>query len=255
MNPLFSIITVTYNASSTIDATLKSVASQTCRLFEYIIVDGKSSDDTVEKARRSGIKEMIVISEKDNGLYDAMNKGMAIARGDYLIFLNAGDALTGDDTLARIADVIMDNDYPGIVYGQTRIVDSNRRFVADRHLTAPDILTLDSFADGMLVCHQAFIALRKLTSPYDLRYRYSADYDWCIKVLQRSRRNVSTNSVIIDYLNEGVTTANRRKSLMERFNIMCRYYGVWHTVVNHLRFLPRFLRRRKLEKQFSDNKA
>lgn len=175
MNPLFSIITVSYNAASTIPATLASVREQTCGLYEYLLIDGASADDTVRLASESGIENMTVISEKDRGIYDAMNKGLGIARGDYVIFLNAGDSFHSPNTLQLIADTIMDNDYPGIVYGQTQIVDSSRRRIGDRHLTAPSILTLDSFKDGMVVCHQAFVVLRKIVDNYDTRYRFSAD--------------------------------------------------------------------------------
>ncbi|MCH5245200.1 MAG: glycosyltransferase [Muribaculaceae bacterium] len=248
MNPLFSIITVTYNAESTLRPTLESVGEQTCRLFEYIVMDGNSTDKTVELARNSGIPQIKIVSEPDNGLYDAMNKAMAIATGDYLIFLNAGDSFAAASTLETLSNAVMDNDYPGIVYGQTRIVNSNRQYIADRHLKAPEQLTFNSFANGMVVCHQAFVALRKLAPAYDTSFRYSADYDWCIRILQRSRRNHFIPETIINYLGEGLTTANRRKSLIERFRIMCRYYGVWHTIINHLRFIPRFIKRSRLEK-------
>ena len=150
---------------------------------------------------------MTIVSERDRGLYDAMNKGLGLAKGDYVIFLNAGDAFHNPNTLQLIADTVMDNDYPGIVYGQTQIVDASRRRLGDRHLKAPSILTLDSFKDGMVVCHQAFIVLRKLVDNYDTRYRYSADFEWCIRCLQRSHRNCYIDRILIDYLSEGVTTA------------------------------------------------
>lgn len=254
MEPLFSIITVTRNASETIAATLDSVAAQTCDLFEHIIMDGLSTDDTVEIARKKALPATKIVSEADRGLYDAMNKAMALASGDYLIFLNAGDTFTSPDTLQTIADAVMDNDYPGIVYGQTRIVDSERNYLAERHLTAPKELTLGSFANGMVVCHQAFIVLRKLADSYDTRYRYSADYEWCIRCLQRSRRNLLIDRPIIDYLAEGMTTANRRKSLMERFKIMCHYYGTVPTVMRHLKFIPRFMKRYHLENKIKKTK-
>lgn len=253
MKPLFSIITVTRNAAATLPATLESVASQSCDLFEHIIMDGLSSDNTVEIARDNALPSTRIVSEADNGLYDAMNKAMALATGDYLIFLNAGDTFSTPDTLQLIADTVMDNDYPGIVYGQTRIVDAGRRHIADRHLTAPEHLTLKSFADGMVVCHQAFIVLRKLAESYDTRFRFSADYEWCIRCLQHSRRNVMIPAVIIDYLAEGMTTANRRRSLIERFKIMCRYYGTLPTIIRHLGFLSRFIKRRNLEKRLGNN--
>lgn len=244
MNPLFSIITVTYNAAKTLPPTLESVKSQTCKLYEYILIDGASTDDTVKLAMESGIDPMTVVSEKDRGLYDAMSKGLGIARGDYVMFLNAGDAFHSPNTLQLIADAIMDNDYPGIVYGQTQIVDSERRRIGDRHLTAPANLTLDSFKDGMVVCHQAFIALRKIVDNFDTRYRFSADYEWCIRCLQRSHRNCYIDRIIIDYLSEGVTTANHKASLWERFKIMAHYYGLVPTLVRHIGFFFRNLRRK-----------
>ncbi len=250
MQPLFSIITVTYNAAATIGPTLESVRAQTSQLYEYIVIDGASKDDTVRRVKESGIEPLRIISEPDRGLYDAMNKGLAIARGEYVIFLNAGDRFHSPDTLKLLTDAVMDNDFPGVVYGQTDIVDSEGKRLADRHLTAPRDLTLKSFAEGMVVCHQAFVALRKLTSPFDTNYRFSADYDWCIKVLQRSRRNLYVDATLIDYLSEGVTTKNRNASLKERFKIMSKYYGFWPTVARHLSFIPRYLRRRRLEKQF-----
>ena len=221
MNPLFTIITVAYNAEKTIPATLKSVQEQTCRLFEYIIIDGASSDGTLKQISNSGIENLTLVSEPDKGIYDAMNKGLGLAKGDYVIFLNAGDSFHSHLTLETIANTVMDNDYPGIVYGQTQLVNSDRKRIGDRHLSAPEYLTLDSFKEGMLVCHQAFIALRKLVDNYDTRYKFSADYEWCIRCLQRSHRNLYIDRILIDYLSEGVTTANMKASLWERFKIMC----------------------------------
>ncbi len=247
--PLFSIITITYNASQTLRPTLKSVAEQTCELYEHLIIDGASTDGTTELAREFANPRKEVFSEPDRGLYDAMNKGLARATGDYVIFLNAGDTFHSPDTLQLIADTVMDNDYPGIVYGQTDLVNAERKRVGARHLTAPEELTLDSFAEGMVVCHQAFVALRKLTRPFNLKYRFSADYDWCIKVLQHSRRNTYIPEVIIDYLNEGVTTRNWRKSLWERFRVMAYYYGWFRAIKNHIRFISRYRAYKKANKQ------
>lgn len=243
--PTFSIITVTFNAADTIERTLQSVDSQTCTDYEHVIVDGASTDCTLDIAARYANSLRRVISEKDKGLYDAMNKGIGSTVGSYLIFLNAGDKFHGPDTLQLIADTIAGNDNPGIVYGQTDIVDDNGQRIGPRHLSAPDNLTLASFADGMLVCHQAFIVLRRIAGYYDLRYRFSADYEWCIRCLQHSRRNIGlTDTVLIDYLNEGVTTNNKLPSLVERFKIMSYYYGFFKTLTNHLRFVTRWWKRR-----------
>ncbi len=121
MTPLFTIITVTYNAQNTLPPTLKSVAEQSCRLFEYIIMDGASTDKTLKLAIDAAIPEAKVYSNPDKGIYDAMNKAMQVAKGDYLIFLNAGDTFHTPDTLELIARTIIDADYPGIAYGQTAI--------------------------------------------------------------------------------------------------------------------------------------
>lgn len=235
MQPLFSIITVTYNAANTLPATLQSVKEQSCTLYEYILIDGKSSDDTVKLAKAANIPNSTIISEKDSGLYDAMNKGLGMAKGDYVIFLNAGDYFHSKDTLQHFADAIMENDYPGIVYGQTDIVDSSRRRIGERHFRAPEVLTLESFSNGMVVCHQAFVVLRKITSNFLMRFKYSSDYEWCIRCLQRSHRNCYVDEVVIDYLSEGVTTKNRFASLLERFRIMSHYYGVLPTLFRHVK--------------------
>lgn len=244
--PLFSIITITYNAADTISATLHSIAAQSFTDYEHIVVDGASSDSTLYIVKSIPCKgKRRVQSEPDHGLYDAMNKGVGLARGKYLIFLNAGDRFHGENSLQEIAGAIKKNDFPGIVYGQTNLVDNNGRFLAPRHISAPEKLEYNDFARGMLVCHQAFVPLRRIVPLYSLKYQFSADYDWCIQCLMHSRKNVYTGTVLIDYLYEGLTTANRRKSLMERFRIMSFYYGFWPTVLRHLSFIPRFLSHKK----------
>lgn len=246
MTPLFAIITATYNAADTLERTLESIDSQTCTDFEHIIVDGASTDSTLAIANNHKSARRRVVSAPDRGIYDAMNKGMALTKGRYLIFLNAGDKFHAPDSLQCIADAIARNNMPGIVYGQTDIVDADGNYLGPRHLSAPGELTLKSFADGMLVCHQAFVALRKVVGFYNLKYRFSADYEWCIRCLQHSRQNVGLGeTVLIDYLNEGVTTRNHRASLMERFRIMAYYYGFLPTVFRHFRFAIRQWRRNK----------
>lgn len=242
MSPLFTVITVCYNSADDLERTIASVDSQKCRLYEHIIIDGASTDRTPDVLKSADLSRRNYISEPDGGIYDAMNKGLGRAKGDYLIFMNAGDTFHDDSTLQVYADTIKEYDKPGIVYGQTILVDKDGRYVGQRHLQAPVKLTLQSFSRGMLVCHQAMAVLKRIAPLYNVRYRYSADFDWCIQCLQHSRRNVYIDRVVCDYLSEGLTTANRKKSLMERFRIMCRYYGFLPTAIRHLGFAFRFVR-------------
>ena len=238
--PKFSIITITFNASSVIESTLRSVKEQSYRNFEYLLIDGASTDDTVAKAKASGIEFAHIVSERDKGLYDAMNKGIKLAKGDYLCFLNAGDAFHAPDTLEKIAAVAASYDeLPHVLYGETAEVDEQRQFVRMRRLQAPEKLTWKSFRHGMLVCHQAFYARRDIAPLYDMQYRLSADVDWCIKVMKRSSNLVNVHQTVVDYLQNGISLQYHRASLMERFRIMCRHYGVLSTVAHHLWFVLR----------------
>lgn len=246
--PLFSIITITYNAEKEIGATLKSVDAQTCKDYEHLIIDGASRDNTVALAKGEAnipsnpLRQ--VFSEPDKGLYDAMNKGMHRAKGEYLIFLNAGDSFTAIDTLERYASAAGGN--VDIIYADTQLVDAHRTLVGPRHLSVPEVLTFKSFAKGMLVCHQAFCVRRAIAPTYDLTYRFSADYEWCLRCIKAttSHRTRNLHCVAIDYLTDGLTDKNRRASLKERYKIMCQYYGIFPTFLRHLSFIPRAIIRR-----------
>ena len=243
MSPLFSIITVTFNAEKVITPTLNSIKEQDFHDFEHLIVDGASSDNTIKIATKSVIQQMRIISEPDKGLYDAMNKSICMAKGRFLIFLNAGDSFAEPTTLKNLAKLATDD--IDIIYGQTQIVNSQREIIGNRHLTAPKILTPQSFKQGMLVCHQAFVARRSIVPLYDMTYRFSADYDWCIKCLKKSRRNAyAGDKPIINFLTDGLTNKYHKKSLKERFDIMCKNYGTITTVLLHISFIPRYILRK-----------
>ncbi|MGM9833161.1 MAG: glycosyltransferase family 2 protein [Candidatus Limisoma sp.] len=245
MAATFSIITITYNAERELPATLASVAEQTYTDYEYLIVDGASSDGTVALAQRSGIDGIRIVSERDGGLYDAMNKGIALATGKYLIFMNAGDAFHRPTTLAQYAEAARNN--PDIIYGQTQLVDAERRPKGMRHLTAPPDLRFESFRHGMLVCHQSMAVRREMAEPYDLQYRFSADYEWCLRFLKKIQTSRYIDDIVTDYLTDGLTDRNHRASLRERYRIMCKYYGTIPTTLRHVVFALRNLKR-KLKK-------
>ena len=239
--PKFSIITVCYNAEATLEDTIQSVISQTYHHVEYIIVDGASKDRTMDIVNRYRDRIAVVVSDPDKGLYDAMNKGIRLATGDYLCFLNAGDSFHEDDTLQQMVHSIHTLQLPDVLYGETELVDHEGHFLRMRRLQAPEHLTWKSFRQGMLVCHQAFFPRRNLVMPYDLRYRFSADFDWCIKIMKKSKVLHNTHLTLIDYLAEGMTTRNHQASLKERFRIMARHYGWASTVAHHAWFALRLL--------------
>lgn len=240
-HPKFSIITVTYNAGKVLEDTIQSVIFQTYRHVEYIIVDGASKDNTLEIVQKYRDRISIVVSEPDKGLYDAMNKGIRLATGDYVCFLNAGDELHENETLQRMVHTLKTSELPDVIYGETAIVDEEGHFLHMRRLSAPDVLHWKSFKQGMLVCHQAFFARRQLAlaHPYDLQYRFSADFDWCIRIMKQAKGLHNTRLTLIDYLNEGMTTRNHKASLKERFRIMAKHYGWVSTLLHHGWFVIR----------------
>lgn len=242
-NPLFTIITCTYNAEGTLERTIRSVDGQTYSGIEHLILDGASKDGTLAIAATA--KRAKVVSGPDKGLYDAMNKGISLAKGDYIIFLNAGDCFHSNDTLERVAEAVQGQE-PDIIYGETALVDNEGKFLRMRRLQAPEVLNWKSFKNGMLVCHQAFWVKTSVARqiPYDLRYRFSADVDWCIRAMKESRNLFNTHLTLIDYLSEGMTTVNRKASLKERFKIMSRHYGLVPTIFRHFWFVVRAIIKR-----------
>lgn len=244
-HPKFSLITVTYNAGAVLEDTIQSIITQTYKNVEYILIDGASTDNTMRIIERYRDHIHTVVSEPDQGLYDAMNKGLSLATGDYVCFLNAGDCLHEDDTLLGMVHSVAASHEapcpPDVLYGDTALVDNEGHFLRMRRLTPPEHLTWKSFRHGMLVCHQAFFARRAIAPHYDLRYRFSADFDWCIRVMKQARYLHNTHLTLVDYLDEGLTTRNHRASLIERFHIMCRHYGTVPTVMRHLWFALRTL--------------
>lgn len=252
----FSIITCTYNASEVLQRTLDSVMSQTWGQIEHIIVDGASKDSTMamtEAYRRRSAEEetehdIIIKSEPDRGLYDAMNKGLQLATGDYVVFLNAGDVLPTDETLENISNDVnerSDGRLPAVLYGDTNIVDNNGELLRPRRLAPPDDLSWRSFRHGMLVCHQAFYVRTDIAKaePYNLKYRFSADVDWCIRVMKRAEKEglplLRLPEVVVNYLDGGMTNKNHRASLIERFNVMSHHYGLMSTILMHIWFVAR----------------
>lgn len=258
-----SVVTITYNAAKVLERTLGSVLAQTHRAIEHIIVDGASTDGTADMARRYKAENdaagtghsVAVVSEPDHGLYDAMNKGLRMATGDYVVFMNAGDCYPGSGTVAAIAAAAeagrtAGGQLPAVIYGDTDITDGEGRYLHPRRLRPPKRLTWRSFMRGMLVCHQAFYARTDIAraTEYDLQYRFSADVDWCIRIMKEAaaRRLPLTNAraTVANYMEEGQTTMNHRASLKERYRVMAAHYGHAATLAMHCAFVVRAVLKR-----------
>lgn len=254
----FSIVTITYNADNVLGKTVDSVFSQTYPHVEHVIIDGASTDDTLQVAQDymqrsyavSNGHEIRIVSEPDNGLYDAMNKGLRQVSGDYVLFLNAGDFFPDSEVLSNIArnvglEGVSREKLPVVLYGNTDIVDNDGRFLRHRRLQPPANLSWRSFRHGMLVCHQAFYARLDIakTVPYDCRYRFSADVDWCIRIMKEAEIRhlplLNLHLVVANYTEEGQSTIHHRESLNERYQIMCHHYGKIPTIFMHLWFAVR----------------
>ena len=237
---LFSIITVTYNASRWLERTIQSVISQSYPHIEYLIIDGNSTDGTLEIIKKYQPTIAHCVSEPDKGLYDAMNKGLKLASGDYVWFLNAGDTIYSDNTVQEIVNILEFENIPDIIYGETQIVDEQNQPLAMRRLKAPEKLTWKSFRMGMLVCHQSFLVKRIIAESYDLQYRFTADYDWCIRCMKKASTIFNTHLILSRFLEAGLSATNRKESLKERYRIMCEYYGKIPTQICHIWFAVRF---------------
>ena len=279
-------VTITYNAAAVLQRTLDSVLHQDYPDIVHLIIDGASTDGTlqlvndyIERSNAAGNGHHVqVTSESDKGIYDAMNKGLRslerLREGDrrsevggYVCFLNAGDFLPTPDTVSRIVAATAPTgdrplcekrselqgdcplwELPAILYGDTDIVDEEGRFLHHRRLSPPDHLTWKSFRQGMLVCHQAFYARTDfaIATPFDLQYRYSADVDWCIRVMKAAAKEsvplLNLHMVVANYTQEGQTTLHHRESLLERYRVMNHHYGYVQTFFMHCWFVIRSLK-------------
>ena len=246
-SPLISVITVVFNGEEHIGRTIESVIGQTYKEVEYIIIDGKSTDRTLEIiGDYKGISKLV--SEADSGLYDAMNKGLKEARGDYVWFLNSGDQIYSQDTLETMVAAMPG--MPDMIYGGTMIIDEAQNEVGDRRLKPPDRLTWKSFRQGMVVCHQSLLVKREAAPEYNLEYRLSADIDWAIRSAKGARQIHNSRQVLSRFLEGGLTEHNIKAGLKERFAIMRHYYGLIPTILRHFVFGIRlsnfYLRHRRI---------
>jgi glycosyltransferase involved in cell wall biosynthesis len=231
-----SIITITYNAEKYLERTIKSIISQTSDQYEYLIIDGGSKDSTLAIADKYREHIDYLVSEPDKGLYDAMNKGLQAATGDYVWFMNAGDEIYDNTVLERMVKLMPEN--ADVFYGETMFVDEEGKEEGLRSLVTPhklpEKLHWKSLKLGMVVCHQAFIARKSIAPLFDLNHRYSADVDWEIKCLKNAKKTVKIKGIVAKYLTGGFSKIHHRKSLEDRYKVLEKHYGKVPNALNHL---------------------
>lgn len=228
--PKLSVITIVFNNASGIERTMLSVLGQTYPSIEYIIIDGGSTDGTLEIIEKYKDRVQKLVSEKDKGIYDAMNKGLALAEGDYILFMNSGDEVYAPDTVEKVFASEPDAD---IYYGETEMYDEKWQSLGRRRHKTPENFTWRDFRYGMSISHQAIYIRKSLTEPYDLDYKLSADIDWILKAAKKARRIVNTKMYVAKYLVGGMSKKRHRQSLVERFHIFSKHYGLIPNLFNH----------------------
>ena len=243
MKPLISIITVSFNSAFFLESTIKSVLIQKNASAEYLVIDGASTDDTGKILDRYREKIDLIISEPDEGIYDAMNKGISLAKGEYLIFINAGDCLC-TNALKIIQDKL-DSSYEIYYFAYYKVIEISGRKL---QFEGPKCFTL---SHEIPTCHNAMVIARDAFLRYGLYntvYKLSADYEW----LCRNRKNLKSthcSEKVIYSLLGGVSEIDNISVLKEKAGIAKKYFGWqalgWHLwrfiTVTPLSLLKRFL--------------
>lgn len=229
-NPKLSVITVVYNNATDIERTIKSVINQTYHNMEYIVIDGLSNDGTLSIIEKYQAQISKLVSEKDYGIYDAMNKGLTLATGDYVLFMNSGDEIYDINTVENIFSTAQDAD---IYYGETEMLNASLKSEGTRRHKTPKKLSLASFKYGMCVSHQAIYIKKSITKPYNSTYQLSADIDWILSALQKAKSIVNVNFYVAKYLMGGLSKQKHLQSLKERFKIFSHYFGTIPNIFNH----------------------
>jgi glycosyltransferase involved in cell wall biosynthesis len=242
VKPFLSIITVVYNNIVGLKYTYESIKNQTSTDFEWVIIDGGSTDGTNQWiVQEVSLPNVIHVSEKDNGLYDAMNKGLNLATGTYVWFVNSGDAIFSKETIQYL---IAQSNNSDVMYGETMLIDEAGKQIGIRSekttRVLPAKMTTYSMILGMVVCHQSFIPKRKIAPLYELKYRFSADIDWVISCLEQAKKIHNCEMILSNYLVGGLSAQNQQTGWKERWSIYVSHYGFVYTFFAHVYIVLRY---------------
>jgi len=236
----FSIITVVFNSDSTLEKTIKSIIEQEYKDIEYVIIDGGSTDGTVDIIKKYEKFISLWISEPDKGIYDAMNKGLEKATGDYVWFLNAGDEIYSPDTLSFIDSNENDAD---AFYGEVEYIDEDGKKLGTRTLKKPpENLSWRDLDKGMVVSHQSIIVKRDKAVYYNLDYKYCSDIDWMIRTLKNCQTNINTERILSKFLIGGYSKKNIIESNRERYKILRNHFNLFKVLKSHVYLSVKFMK-------------
>jgi len=221
---ILSIITINRNNAAGLEKTMRSVAAQTFADFEYVVIDGASTDRSVEVIRSfvaSFGGRLKWISEPDKGIYNAMNKGIGMASGDYLQFLNSGDSLVSDDVTMRMTEALRNNELPPILYGNM-LKDMPDGYMRDRCFAGKDITFL-GFYTGTLNHSPAYIqkALFDEYGLYDESLKIVSDWKWYLQVIiLGGKKPVYTDLDVSLFDMTGISETNKKLDKAERKRVL-----------------------------------
>ena len=235
-----SIITVVFNSKSVLENTIKSITEQEYKDVEYIVIDGGSTDGTIDIIKKYKNFISVWISEPDKGIYDAMNKGLKKATGDYVWFLNAGDEIYSPDTLSFIDTLENDAD---AYYGEVEYIDEDGKNLGTRTLKKPpENLSWRNLDKGMVVSHQSIIVKRDKAVYYSLEYKYCSDIDWMIRTLKNCQIILNTKKILSKFLIGGYSKKNIIDSNRERYKILRKHFSLSKVLKSHVYLTMKFLK-------------
>lgn len=220
--PELSIVTVVFNSKVDIETTLQSVINQSFARIEFIVIDGASTDGTLEIIKDYKDKIDVLVSEPDNGIYDAMNKGLSLATGEWVYFLNSGDVLYSKDTFTSLFHSLPQAD---LIYGK-----NEADYGYFKRINEP--LEINKLRFGMIFSHQAVIVRTVLLKekPFDLSYQLSADFEFIYFLYQNGYVFKQTDIVFASLSALGTSEINILKTHHERRKIACQYENGWSKI-------------------------
>lgn len=231
-----TIVTVCLNARKTIENTIRSVVEQCYNNIEYIVIDGGSKDGTIEIVERYLSHISYFLSESDSGIYNAMNKGIENANGQYVHFLNSDDFFCDNNVVEDVVESINNNDFPDIVYGDI-LIDGVKKVSQVTPLTRKKLC-------NSWICHQAFFAKKETlirTNGFSEKFKVVSDIDWLAKNLKFGVSYLHIDRDIASVSIEGLSGTSKWRD--EKHQYFRDNYSVWEYFL--WRKLPRLFKFKK----------